>query len=173
MPSLLNNPAHWQLRAEETRLLAAHCLTPSPRQPFSRSPKSTNGWPGVRSRGCKRKGCRSRPLGTGPNFAELICAVWGHPPTARRPRPVLLGRAGAVTLDREYSRRSRLLVQIGYVLIIKEPPFLSSPQKQSLCIGIARLCGHALALLRPSATEIELGRVRLPRNSVAHESCRR
>jgi hypothetical protein len=58
----------------------------------------------VRSRGCKRKGCRSRSFGTGLNFAELICAVWGHPPTARRPRPVLLGRAGAVTLDREYSR---------------------------------------------------------------------
>ena len=65
-----------------------------------------------------------------------------------------------------------LLVQIGHVLAIKEPPFLSSPQKQSLCLGIARLCGHALALLRPCATEIELGRVRLPRNSVAHESCR-
>jgi hypothetical protein len=28
MPSLLNNPAHWQLRAEETRLLAAELLDP-------------------------------------------------------------------------------------------------------------------------------------------------
>ena len=28
MPSLLNNPAHWQLRAEETRLLAAQLLDP-------------------------------------------------------------------------------------------------------------------------------------------------
>lgn len=28
MPSLLNNPAHWQLRAEETRLLAAQLLHP-------------------------------------------------------------------------------------------------------------------------------------------------
>jgi hypothetical protein len=28
MLSLLNNPAHWQLRAEETRLLAAKLLDP-------------------------------------------------------------------------------------------------------------------------------------------------
>ncbi|MGA7610883.1 MAG: hypothetical protein WB505_21130 [Pseudolabrys sp.] len=28
MTSLLNNPAHWQLRAEETRLLAAQLLDP-------------------------------------------------------------------------------------------------------------------------------------------------
>ena len=28
MPSLLNNPAHWQLRAEETRLLAAQLVDP-------------------------------------------------------------------------------------------------------------------------------------------------
>ena len=28
MPSRLNNPAHWQLRAEETRLLAAQLLDP-------------------------------------------------------------------------------------------------------------------------------------------------
>jgi hypothetical protein len=28
MPSLLNNPAHWQLRAEETRVLAAQLLDP-------------------------------------------------------------------------------------------------------------------------------------------------
>jgi hypothetical protein len=26
MPSLLNNPAHWHLRAEETRLLAAQLI---------------------------------------------------------------------------------------------------------------------------------------------------
>ncbi len=31
MPSLLNNPAHWQLRAEETRLLAAQLLDPEPK----------------------------------------------------------------------------------------------------------------------------------------------
>jgi hypothetical protein len=78
---------------------------------------------------------------------------------------VLLGRAGASPWTLNIRA---LAVQIGYVLAIKEPPFLSSPQKQSLCLGIARLCGHALALLRPSATEIELGRVRLPGNSVAH-----
>ena len=28
MPSLLNNPAHWHLRAEETRLLAAQLIDP-------------------------------------------------------------------------------------------------------------------------------------------------
>jgi hypothetical protein len=28
MPSLLSNPAHWQLRAEETRLLAAQLVDP-------------------------------------------------------------------------------------------------------------------------------------------------
>ena len=28
MTSLLNNPAHWQLRAEETRLLAGQLLDP-------------------------------------------------------------------------------------------------------------------------------------------------
>jgi hypothetical protein len=28
MPALLNNPAHWQLRAEETRLLAAQLIDP-------------------------------------------------------------------------------------------------------------------------------------------------
>jgi hypothetical protein len=28
MPSLLNNPAHWQLRAEETRLLASQLIDP-------------------------------------------------------------------------------------------------------------------------------------------------
>jgi hypothetical protein len=26
MPALLNNPAHWQLRADETRLLADHLI---------------------------------------------------------------------------------------------------------------------------------------------------
>lgn len=28
MPALLNNPAHWHLRAEETRLLAASLVDP-------------------------------------------------------------------------------------------------------------------------------------------------
>ena len=28
MPSLLNNPAHWHLRAEETRLLASQIIDP-------------------------------------------------------------------------------------------------------------------------------------------------
>ena len=28
MPSLLNNPAHWQLRAEELRLLASQLIDP-------------------------------------------------------------------------------------------------------------------------------------------------
>jgi hypothetical protein len=28
MPALLNNPAHWHLRAEETRLLAAQLIDP-------------------------------------------------------------------------------------------------------------------------------------------------
>jgi hypothetical protein len=28
MPTLLNNPAHWQLRADETRLLADHLIDP-------------------------------------------------------------------------------------------------------------------------------------------------
>jgi hypothetical protein len=28
MPGLLNNPAHWQLRAEETRLLASQLVDP-------------------------------------------------------------------------------------------------------------------------------------------------
>lgn len=28
MPGLLNNPAHWHLRAEETRLLASYLIDP-------------------------------------------------------------------------------------------------------------------------------------------------
>jgi hypothetical protein len=28
MPTLLNNPAHWHLRAEETRLLASQLIDP-------------------------------------------------------------------------------------------------------------------------------------------------
>jgi hypothetical protein len=31
MPALLNNPAHWQLRADETRLLADHLIDPEAR----------------------------------------------------------------------------------------------------------------------------------------------
>ena len=64
---------------------------------FSRLPRNTIGWQSECSLRCKRKARRSRPFGTGPNFAALVCAAWGHPPTARRPQPVLLGRAVAVT----------------------------------------------------------------------------
>jgi hypothetical protein len=28
MPTLINNPAHWQLRADETRVLADHLIDP-------------------------------------------------------------------------------------------------------------------------------------------------
>lgn len=31
MPTLLNNPAHWQLRADETRLFAEHLIDPEAR----------------------------------------------------------------------------------------------------------------------------------------------
>jgi hypothetical protein len=50
MPALLNNPAHWQLRADETRLLADHLIDPEAKATIL--PMNTTVWRVGRSRGC-------------------------------------------------------------------------------------------------------------------------